>query len=108
MLGSRPLDCRRRTSLLGGSGADAVTSAPQRPTKATRICVNLPAMHRTWKRPRIVPLLLGVLAVSPPSAGQTPTAAETYAAKCAMCHMPDGKAQLLEMNFVEGSWKHGN
>lgn len=64
-------------------------------------------MHRS-KSSRLASLLLGTLWLAPQSQAQTPTAAENYAAKCASCHMPDGKAQIIEMNFVEGSWKHGN
>jgi mono/diheme cytochrome c family protein len=65
-------------------------------------------MFRSLKSAMLAPLVSSTLLLAPQSRGQTPTAAENYASKCAMCHMPDGKAQILEMNFVEGSWKHGN
>ncbi len=65
-------------------------------------------MFRFLKSPRLAPLVLSTLLLAPQLQGQMPTAAENYASKCAACHMADGKAQIIEMNFVEGSWKQGN
>jgi len=40
--------------------------------------------------------------------GQATPAAETYKLRCAVCHGPDGNAQVPEMNFADGQWKHGS
>ena len=34
-------------------------------------------------------------------------AAETYKAKCSMCHAADGNSPLPNMSFTDGVWKHG-
>ena len=33
---------------------------------------------------------------------------QLYKAKCQACHMPDGNAQIPEMNFTNGNWAHGS
>ncbi|HXH06016.1 MAG TPA: c-type cytochrome [Vicinamibacterales bacterium] len=56
-------------------------------------------------------IVLAGLAAAP-LAGQAPDrpapAAETYKLRCAVCHGPDGNAQVPEMNFADGQWKHGS
>jgi mono/diheme cytochrome c family protein len=51
-----------------------------------------------------------VLAGALPAAAQTkPTDAtlELYKTKCMACHL-DGNAPIPEMNFANGTWKHGS
>ncbi len=33
---------------------------------------------------------------------------QVYDAKCKMCHKPDGKGTLEEMDLTDNVWKHGN
>jgi mono/diheme cytochrome c family protein len=33
---------------------------------------------------------------------------QVYDAKCKMCHKPDGKGTLEEMDLTDSVWKHGN
>lgn len=39
---------------------------------------------------------------------QEPTAADLYRVKCQQCHMADGNAPIVPMNFADGKWIHGS
>jgi mono/diheme cytochrome c family protein len=54
-------------------------------------------------------MALAVAGAIPAAAQTKPTEAtlELYKTKCMACHM-DGNAPIPEMNFANGSWKHGS
>jgi mono/diheme cytochrome c family protein len=68
-----------------------------------------PLARKVTFRPRsAVCALLAIFVLARPGAAEDKTAAvELYAEKCALCHMPDGKSPVPELDFTDGKWKHG-
>ena len=53
--------------------------------------------------------LATVLALGSSAAfAQEPTTADLYRVKCQQCHMADGNAPIVPMNFADGKWIHGS
>jgi mono/diheme cytochrome c family protein len=65
-------------------------------------------------RESIAAAVLVSLCLAPPAAAAgaayKPTEAtlEVYKVKCQACHMADGNSPLEPLNFVDGTWKHGD
>jgi mono/diheme cytochrome c family protein len=64
----------------------------------------------TLRRFPILPLL-ALAAVLPAAAAAQEKPAEAtvelYKAKCLACHLADGNSPVPDMNFANGTWKHG-
>jgi len=58
--------------------------------------------------PRLAALVSTALFLALPARAQTPTTTELYTVRCSACHMLDGKAPIVEMNFADGAWKNGS
>jgi mono/diheme cytochrome c family protein len=83
-------------SIIGGSGHREV---PLRESIAAAVLVSLVLVQP-----------LAAADAAPASKAYKPTEAilEIYKVKCQACHMPDGNSPLEPLNFVDGTWKHGD
>lgn len=64
-------------------------------------------MQGATQAPKAAAATAGVQAAGGDTAALDAKAAETYKAKCSVCHAMDGNSPLPNMSFADGVWKHG-